>query len=457
VSKGRAYRLSQRLFAYLVCASAFSFARSPDSTIASPDVAQQVTAECVGISLQQINTDKVVFALKVTVDAGQDLKLDEVTLVNLHLNGLPVFATPLQVPIHLIKGQKVALPQPILMTIYLHDFTSTKPLSQALLEGFATLDGELYASVHLSAIAKIALGTFQAVVPMKLQQKVPVAIPGGALSKTAALATLEAADVALKHLLAGVSATQGIWPGLRHDVLEQYAPVALAVAVTYAVKDTKGMEVPLTWTGVAFRLSPKQIVLPYEALEPWSFDPDISTALQSGAYTLEPDTFRLSAWPSGEAAPTSLTTDGGLQLGKQLHSAPPTLQATTQVMIPTHSRLPQKGTLDVRASSKNITFLTATEALPAVASAKIASDPLPARWDTVALLRFPRLGSGTLTPEVILTSAYLDHGRIRLEVSVDSTVFGSPIIASNGIIGMVQDESSGIPLNGVTESIKSSK
>lgn len=409
------------------------------------------------MSLQQIDTEKAVFALKVTVDAGQDLNLDEVTLANLHLNGLPVFAAPLQIPIHLIKGQKVELPKPIAVTIYLHDVTSTAALSQALLDGFATLDGESYASVHLSTIARIALGTFQAVVAMKLHQKVPVAIPGGALSKTAALATLEAADVALKRLLAGVSASEGIWPGLRRDVLQQYAPVAFAVVVTYAVKDTKGMEVPLTWTGVAFRLSPTQIVLPYEALEAWSFDPDISTALQSGAYALAPDTFRLSAWSSGQVAPIPLTTDGGLQLGKQLHAGPPILQATTQVMIPTNSRLPQKGRLDVRASSRNIAFLTATEALPAVPSARIVSDPLPSRWDAVALLRFPRLGSGTLTPEVILTSAYLDNGRIRLAVNVDSTVFGSPIIAPNGIIGMVQDESSGIPLNGIAESKKGSE
>lgn len=457
MNKRKAFRLSQGLLAYLVCFSTLSFARSPDQNLASPDAARKVVAECVGMSLQEIDTEKVIFALKVTVDAGQELKLDEVTLANLHLNGLPVFAAPLQIPIHLIKGQEVELAKPILVTIYLHDVTSTKPLSQALLDGFATLDGELYASVHLTAIAKIALGTFQAVVPMKLQQKVPVAIPGGALAKTAALATLEAADVALEHLLAGASASMAIRPGLRRDVLQQYAPAAYAIAVTYSVKDTNGMEVPLTWTGVAFRVSPTKIVLPYEALEPWSFDPDIATAVQSGAYTVEPDIFRLSAWPSGEAAPTPLTTGGGLQLGKRLHAPPPTRQATTLVMIPTHSRLPQKAKLDVRASSKNITFLTSSEAAPAIPSARIATGALPARWDAVALLRFPRLSSGTLTPEVILTSAYLDHGRIRLEIKVDSTVFGSPIIASSGIIGMVQDESSGIAWTEIAEGVQRSE
>lgn len=453
---GLPFRVAYGLLAYLVCASAFAFARSPNSP-GTPHVAHQVAAECAGMSLQQIDTEKLVFALKVIVDAGQDLKLDEVTLANLHFNGLPVFAAPIQSPIHLLKGQKVDLPQPLLVTIYLHDVTSTKPLSQALLDGFATLDGELYLTVHLSAIAKIALGSFRAVVPMRLQQKVPVAIPGGAISKTAALAVLETADAALRHLLAGVSASEGIWPGLRQDVLQQYAPAAIAVVVTYSVRDNKGTKMLLTWNGMAFRVSQTQIVLPDEALEPWSFDPDISTALQSGAYTLELETVKLSAWASGQVAPSPLTTDDGLQLGRQLHAGPPTVQATTQVMFLTHSRLPQKGKLDVRASSKNISFLTATETLPAIPLPRIASGPLPASWDSVALLRFPRLGSGTLTPEVILTSAYLDNGRIRFGVNVDSTVFGSPIIAPNGIIGMVQDESSGLPWSGIAANMKRSE
>lgn len=130
------------------------------------------------MSLEDIDTDKAAFALKLSADARQDLNLDQVTLANLHLNGLPVFAAPLRVPIHLVKGQKTELPQPTLVTIYLHDINSTKPLAQALEDGFATLDGELYLSVHLSAVAKIMLRSLQAVVPIKLQQKVPVAIPG---------------------------------------------------------------------------------------------------------------------------------------------------------------------------------------------------------------------------------------------------------------------------------------
>ena len=390
-------------------------------------------------------------------NASQELDLDQVTLANLRFNGLPVFAAPLEGPIHLIKGQQVDLPQPLLLTVYLRDVTSTKPISQALQDGFTALDGEIYLSVHLSAIAKIVLRSFQAIVPMKLQQRVPVAVPGGALAKSAALTVLEAADVALKHLLAGVSASQGIWPGLRHDILQQYAPGTFAVVVTYSLSDASGKQVPLSWNGVAFRVSPTLLVLPQEALEPWSFDPDTAVAIQSGEYKLEPNTFRLSVWPAGQPAPSPLTADGGLQLGKELQGGPAKHQATTQIMLLNKSHLPQKGKLDVRANSSNVALLKAIDAFPAAPTPKTASGSAATQWETVALLRFPRLGSDKLAPEVILTSASLDHGRIRLGIKVDGSVFGSPIIAPDGIIGMVQDESTGIVWSAIAESMDQSK
>jgi len=457
VNKRMAFWLIQRTVVVLAYLCVFSFAGPRITSAASQAEARPVAVKCVDMALHQIDTDKIVFGLKLVANAGQELNLDEVTLANLHFNGLPVFAAPLPGPIHLIKGQEVELPQAVLLTIYLHDVNSTKPLSQALQDGFATLDGELYVSVHLSLIAKLVLGSFQAVVPMRLQQKVAVSVPGGTLSKTAAVAVLEAADVAIKHLLAGVSATQGIWPGLRHEVLQQYAPATLAVAVTYSLTDMKGNEVPLTWSGVAFRVSPTRIVLTDEAMEPWSFDPEIAMAIQSGTYKLQPNTYKISLWSSGLAAPGPLTTDGGLQVGKQLHAAALPRQATTSVMMLANSHLPQKAKVDVRAGSNNIAFLTATEALPDIPTLRIAPDPPATPWQSVALLRFPRLGSDKLTPEVILTSAYLDHGRIRLGVNVDSSVFGSPIIAPGGIVGMVQDESSGIPWSEIAGSMKSSE
>ena len=453
----RTLRLAWRLAAFIVCICASSFARPSDHTSKAPQPGQPLTAQCVDLSLDHIDTEKVTFALKMSINASQELDLDQVTLANLRFNGLPVFAAPLEGPIHLIKGQQVDLPQPLLLTVYLRDVTSTKPISQALRDGFTALDGEIYLSVHLSTIAKIVLRSFQAIVPMKLQQRVPVAVPGGALAKSAALTVLEAADVALKHLLAGVSATEGIWPGLRHDILQQYAPETFAVLVSYSLSDASGKQVPLSWSGVAFRVSPTLLVLPQEALEPWSFDPDTTVAIQSGEYKLEPDTFRLSLWPAEQSAPSPLTTDGGLQLGKQLQDGTAKHQATTQIMLLNKSHLPQKGKLDVRANNNNIAFLQATDPLPAAPTPKTAPASAATQWETVALLRFPRLGSDKLTPEVILTSASLDHGRIRLGIKVDSTVFGSPIIAPDGIIGMVQDESTGVVWSAIAESMNPSK
>jgi hypothetical protein len=448
-------RLILTLVALAVCVCTTAFTRSPDSKSNPQGQAQPLAVECVDLSLDQIDTEKVTFALKLAINGGQDLDLDQVTLANVHLNGLPIFAAPLDGPIHLLKGQRIDLQKPVFLTVYLRDVTSTKPLSQALVDGFATLDGEIYVSVHLGAIARIVVRSSQAVVPMKLQQKVPVAVPGGTLAKAAALTVLDAAEVALKHLRAGVSASQGIWPGLRHDILQQYAPAAFAVVVTYSLSDAHGEEVPLSWNGVAFRISPTELVLPDEALEPWAFDLDAAAAIQSGVYKLEPNTFKLSVWTTGQD--TRPAGGGGMQLGQQLQAVPSKPQTAMQVMLLSKSHLPQKGKLDVRATDSNVAFLKSSESLPSVPTPRTASGSTAEQWETVALLRFPRLATDKLIPEVILTSAYLDHGRIHLGVKVDSTVFGSPIIAPSGIVGMVQDESSGIAWSKIAESINTSK
>jgi hypothetical protein len=408
------------------------------------------------MTLEQLDTEKVRLAIKMAVTARQDLKLDQVTLANLHLNGLPVFAAPLLTPMHLIKSQRVELQEPLLLTVYLRDLSSTSPLSQALQDGYASLDGELYLSVHLNLIGKLVLRSTEALVPMKLQQKVPLTIPGGALARKATIAVLETADAAVKHLHAGASSWMGLWPGLRRDALQQYAGATFAVAVTYAVKDVEGKQLPLSWSGVAFRISPTVIVLPDEALEPWSFDPEIAGGLQTGVYNLEPDAFKLSLWPAGQAVPGPIATDGGLQLGKQMKAHELSHQVTNQVVIPGHSPSLHKANVALRASDANIAILAPTEFVPDIHEAKIAPEPLPLAWEWLALLRFPRLSSGTLIPEVILTSGHLDHGRIRLAINVDSTVFGSPIIASSGVIGMVQDESTGIFWSEIAKKLKSS-
>ena len=451
------FRLGRTVLASFGCLYALFFPCSLQSIAQPADTSQPLNAECVGVTLEQIDTEKIIFALRIMVTVSQDLRLDQVTLANLQLNGLPVFAAPLQSQMHLIKGQKAEVPQPILLTIYFRDIDSTKPLSQAVQEGFATLDGEVYLSVHLSLIAKIVLRSQQAVVPMKLQTRVPVAIPGGAISKTVAVKVLDAADLALKHLDEGVLAAHGSWPGLRHDVFQEYAGSVFAVVVSYSVRDMDGRAIPLTWSGVAFRVSRTQIVLPYEALEPWSFDAEVATEIQRGTYKLEPAMFRLSLWPTGQPAPSPLNTDGGLQLGKQVQASESARQLSTQVMILRQSRSLQKGQLDVRASNANIAFLSTTETLSNIPEIRIAPEALSTQWNSVALLRFPRLGRGTVTPEVIVTSAYLDHGRIHLGVHLDVSVFGSPIIAPNGVIGMVQDESSGIAWSGIAENMKKSE
>jgi hypothetical protein len=45
--------------------------------------------------------------------------------------------------------------------------------------------------------------------------------------------------------------------------------------------------------------------------------------------------------------------------------------------------------------------------------------------------------------EVVTLSARRDGDGIRLDRPVDGTIFGSPIVAPEGVLGLVQDEDTG--------------
>jgi hypothetical protein len=66
-------------------------------------------------------------------------------------------------------------------------------------------------------------------------------------------------------------------------------------------------------------------------------------------------------------------------------------------------------------------------------------------WNSVALFRFrDGVQNSPANPELIVVSARRNGNRIELGELVDSSAFGSPIVAPEGVIGIVQNQNSGV-------------
>jgi hypothetical protein len=68
-----------------------------------------------------------------------------------------------------------------------------------------------------------------------------------------------------------------------------------------------------------------------------------------------------------------------------------------------------------------------------------------ASWESVAVYRFP---GGTerkqLHPDLIFVPVAKENARLRLATSVDGSAWGAPLISPQGVIGVIQSESTGI-------------
>jgi S1-C subfamily serine protease len=105
----------------------------------------------------------------------------------------------------------------------------------------------------------------------------------------------------------------------------------------------------------------------------------------------------------------------------------------------------QKINLEKRDSSSDLALLQITQPDSKLPALQTADNPSVTEWNSVAVFRFRDGVSGSSAePELIVVPAKRDGTRIQLGELVDSSAFGSPIVAPEGVIGIVQDESSGV-------------
>jgi hypothetical protein len=416
---------------------------------AEPDLSGQVQVEVVKTSLAYYSTTKLVLGLTVAVTSKRDVTLDQILLANLHMNGLPLYAAPVASKLQLKSGNKTLLPDPLPVTVYLRDLDSVAPIQDALTNGHATLDGTAYATVHLNFLETMVLFTKHVDVAANIHEEVPFTVPGGAIAKTAALTLLEGADKALRAISNTVDSGRNWASGFRHTMMKDYAPRLLLAYSRFALKDKQGGTTESDWHGVAVALGPDLLLIPREAIEPWKFDADLADAIRSKRLSLNRSSYDLWLWPASAHVLNSnkeLNADAALRLSKQqfsIVSVPD--QDQHKLLALEDSGKTQKIALQKRDSSSDLALLQITKPTSTLDRLQTAENSSVTEWNSVAVFRFrDGVHSSSADPELIVVPAKRNSNRIELGELVDSSAFGSPIVSSEGVIGIVQDQSSGV-------------
>jgi hypothetical protein len=105
----------------------------------------------------------------------------------------------------------------------------------------------------------------------------------------------------------------------------------------------------------------------------------------------------------------------------------------------------QKISLLKRDSSSDLALLHLTRPDSKLDRLSTADNSSATDWNSVALFRFrDGVQNSPASPELIVVSARRNGNRIELGELVDSSAFGSPIVAPEGVIGIVQNQNSGV-------------
>jgi hypothetical protein len=362
----------------------------------------------------------------------------------LHLNGLPVFAAPLNQEIVLKKGVATALP-PLYVTILYRDLHTVGPLRRMIENQSVRIEGELVADLRLSAIEKLALHTQHPSVEIDLSQEVPVQIVTSAFERTLALSALTLIDSGLQATAEADKLIPGMEPQWIRDLEARARENLFAVETSYTLEHGDDSD-PVAAVELGFRVAPGAVLTTAEAMTPWKYDAEFLTAVQSGAVKLVKNSREVLLRPTGAGDPLRLgakdfTVDlrgsaeqdnliavsgGGHGKIQVMQRASPGSLAVLKLTAPV-------------ASASGQTADSATGLSPA--SAAVSAQDV---WEQIAVFRL-REDPVTKKPkiDVLQMGARRAGNGIQLTEPVDAAVFGSPIVTPGGVIGLVQDEQAG--------------
>jgi hypothetical protein len=386
------------------------------------------------VNVGTIDTSHLEIAVTLVLTPTQSCTITQLQLRTLHLNGLPVYAAPVQQDIGLHKGEATQLP-PITVSVFYRDLYTARPLEDIIEKEKVRVQGELVSDLQVGFLAKLALHSEHPRVVIQLDQDVPAAIGVSALEKRLVLGALSTLD----GQMAGDSAAGHLIDTFRPEWIRKFETQAqtslFVVQSSYSVDHDKTPFV-VNAEALGFRAASGSIATSAEMLSPWSYDTEFLSQIDDKAAKVVKNSqeIRLSLL-TGNTPPLSLKA---ADFSAQERGRP--AEDTVTVVGKSHEQVH----LMRRATPSLFAVLAPrSTTLDGFAGAPNAVTAQPT-WEHVLVFRLcSATKDGARTVEPLELAAKRDGNSIRLSEPVDNSVFGSPILAPEGVIGIVQDEWTG--------------
>jgi hypothetical protein len=436
--------LAALVFCCAACsAPAQTLAQTPTQPLPSPDptpIAGLGNISVASMRIADLTPDGVVIAVDLSLTPARTVALDSIWLSGLSVNSLPIHADPIDRLIQLPKGKPAPLPQ-LTVKVFFRDLTTVAPLRQMVDSQMVHVQGQANATLHATFLEKLALGAAHPVVAIPFSQDVPIALPDSPYAKQAADTILTFVQAGLDAGVAGKATL--LDPDWIKTLRSQASSALFRVETRYTLEQSQ-KPYPISVNLLAFQLAAGPILTTPEARTPWEYEPDFLARIQSGEARLAPDSTEVQLYPvSLTGAPpardaTLLLTRKDFTLREQ---GTPTrtktiVDAKSIASVEVRNRVDPANLLSIAPQSPTAPGWP-TQGLPLAA----APPPSQTAWPKLAVFRLiPKTPGSAASIELVQLSAHRDGSLLRFDQPLDPAAFGSPVVSPEGVVAIVQDE-----------------
>jgi Trypsin-like peptidase domain len=392
------------------------------------------------IAYDEIKSDRLLLNLSVSVKpADRSATIQKIYFQNVEVGGIPVHIDTFESEFKVSKKEVVDLPAPLKCSIIFSDLASLAPLSQLVNQQKVKITGDSFIEVKLNALQKLALGGKKVVLPVKLNEEIPLQfLPDSPFLQMAAKKVLDALSdpqaaaviqLAKEHL--AKLAAENSLTSLGKNAL-------YLVYCQYSLRNPKtGAEEKFVQSGTGFVISADgKLLTAKRVIQPWKFDPQVAFLMKHFNLQMDEASYKISAWPAGAQV---LSPDGQFNF----QSALTTDQNTLKVLKTASDETKAQDYHDVETGTDESIELDAPGADDAAVlqlsgsgfSPLAFADPAAEAGGDInaALLSFPYgLSQPLALPRLSFVKSTMSGPLMVLDQPVNTGESGAPLVTMEG-------------------------
>jgi hypothetical protein len=255
------------------------------------------------IAFQDINTERLLLNLFVTINpVDKSATVEHMYFQNVAVNGIPVHIDSLDQEFKLSNKDPVDLPAPLQCTIIFADLNSMQPVRDMVDKDQVLITGQSYIEVKLNSVEKLALRAKQVVIPVTMNETVPVNFfQGNPLVKMAADTILDSLSNPASAAAINMAKEHLAKMHLDDVIGGKVKPALYLLNTVYQVQDPKSKATEqFSQSGTGFLVSADgKLLTTKRVIQPWKFDPQVDFLIEHQQMTLDPASVKTCAWPAG--------------------------------------------------------------------------------------------------------------------------------------------------------------